>query len=308
MLKLATSSFVLAALNLPLFAQAPPPPRDPIILAGTTKQISPHVYVIPDTDTTPLVPNISIIVGTRSALVVDTGLGDRNGRTAYAEAQKVAPGRQLYLITTHFHPEHDLGANGFPASTKMIRSKEQEQDIAEFGTQTAQTFSARSAVTADLLKSATYRKADITFDKQYDLDLGGATVRIIALGPNHTRGDTAAFVSPDRVLFSGDVAMHLQPAFASPYSSLNHWLASLDVLAALQPAIIVPSHGPVGDASYITGYRTYLTHIRDRAAALKHEGKNVDQTVATITNEMKSEYPDTGRLAGAIRAAYKEAQ
>ncbi len=189
----------------------------------------------------------------------------------------------------------------------MIRSKEQEQDIAEFDLQMAQAFSARSAVIADLLKGAAYRKADITFDKQYDLDLGGATVRIIALGPNHTRGDTAVFVPADRVLFSGDVAMRLQPAFASPYSSLNHWLASLDVLAALQPAIIVPSHGPIGDASYISGYRTYLTHIRDRAAALKHQGKSEDEAVTAITAEMEPRYPDAGRLGGAIRAAYKEA-
>ena len=35
---------------------------------------------------------------------------------------------------------------------------------------------------------------------------------------------------PDGVLFSGDIVMRPQPAFASPYSNLHHWLTSLDAL------------------------------------------------------------------------------
>jgi glyoxylase-like metal-dependent hydrolase (beta-lactamase superfamily II) len=299
---------LFASLTLPLLAQTPLKPRDPIVLPETTKQISLHVYAIPDTDTTQGLPNIGIIVGSRAALVVDTGMGNPNGALVYSEAQKLAPNHQLYLVTTHIHPEHDLGANAFPPSTKMIRSTDEEKDIAQSGLNTAQAFASRNAVNANLLKDAAFRKADITFDREYSLDLGGGvTVRIIAVGPDHTLGDTVIFVSPDSVLFSGDTAMRGQPAFTGPQSSLNHWLGTLDLLDSLHPKIVVPSHGPIGDAAFISGYRTYLTHIRDRATALKHEGKNVDEAVATITAEMKPEYPDTGRLAGAIRVAYKEA-
>jgi glyoxylase-like metal-dependent hydrolase (beta-lactamase superfamily II) len=57
-----------------------------------------------------MVPNIGIIVGTRGTFVVDTGLGNRNGQTVTREIQKVSKTPELYLATTHFHPEHDLGA------------------------------------------------------------------------------------------------------------------------------------------------------------------------------------------------------
>jgi glyoxylase-like metal-dependent hydrolase (beta-lactamase superfamily II) len=279
-----------------------------MVLPETTKQISPHVYAIPDTDTTQGLPNIGIIVGSRAALVVDTGMGNPNGALVYGEAQKLAPNHQLYLVTTHIHPEHDLGANAFPASTKMIRSKDEEKDIAENGLNTAHAFASRDAVNANLLKDAAFRKADITFDKEYTLDLGGGVqVRILAVGPDHTLGDTVTFVTPDAVLFTGDTAMRGQPAFTSPYSSLNHWLGTLDQLEALHPKIVVPSHGPIGDAAFISGYRSYLTHVRDRAAALKRQSKSVDEAVAAITAEMQPQYPDAGRLGGAIRAAYKEA-
>jgi len=116
-------------------------------------------------------------------------------------------------------------------------------------------------------------------------------------------------VEPDRVLFSGDLAMRAQPAFASPHSSLRQWLASLDRLEALKPAIIVPSHGPTGDGTtFITGYRAYLTEIRDRTAAEKRAGRSADQAVEAVTAAFGDRAPDKGRLAGAIKAAYAEAQ
>ena len=131
---------------------------------------------------------------------------------------------------------------------------------------------------------------------------------IVAMGANHTRGDTAIWIESDRVLFAGDVAMKAQPAFASPYSTVRQWLASLDRLEALKPTMIVPSHGPNGEGSgFITGYRTYLIEVRDRTAAEKHAGKSVEQATETETAALAARYPDRGRLAGAIKAAYAEA-
>ena len=182
------------------------------------------------------------------------------------------------------------------------------KDIAEFGLQLAEVFAKRNATNAELLKDANFRKADITFDKDYDLDLGGVHARLTAMGANHTTGDTIIWVDADKVLFSGDLAMRAQPAFASPHSSLKRWMASLDQLEALKPAIIVPSHGPTGDGGgFIAGYRTYLTEVRDRTAAEKHAGHSADETIATVTAAFGDRAPDKGRLTGAIRAAYAEA-
>jgi glyoxylase-like metal-dependent hydrolase (beta-lactamase superfamily II) len=299
---------VIAALVLSasqqLPAQTAPPP---IVKPEGLRQVSPHVHIIPD-NSVPAVPNVGIVVGERAALVIDTGLGPPNGAAVLGVAQKLAPGRDLYLVTTHVHPEHDLGAQAFPASTRLIRSNDQIKDIAEFGLQLAQVFAARSPVHADLLKGAEFHKADITFERDYDLDLGGVRAQLMAMGANHTRGDTAVWIGADRVLFAGDVAMKAQPAFASRYSSLGHWLASLDRLAALNPVLIVPSHGPTaGHAEFIDGYRSYLTEVRDRTAAEKRAGKSADQAIEAVTAALLSRYPDRGRLAGAIRAFYAEA-
>jgi glyoxylase-like metal-dependent hydrolase (beta-lactamase superfamily II) len=300
----AFSALALVALAAPVAAQTPPPP---IVKVEGLKQISPHVHVIPD-NSVPLVPNVGYVVGDKAVLVIDTGLGPRNGTAVYEVAKKLGGDKQLYLVTTHVHPEHDLGAQSFPATTKLIRSNDQVKDIAEFGLSLAKVFAGRSEINAELLKGADFRKADITFDRDDDLDLGGIHAKLTAMGANHTAGDTIIWIDAERVLFSGDIAMRAQPAFASPHSTIKHWLASLDALEALKPAIIVPSHGPTGDGvGFITGYRAYLTEIRDRTAAEKKAGHSADDAVTAVMAAFGDRAPDKGRLTGAIKAAYAEA-
>jgi glyoxylase-like metal-dependent hydrolase (beta-lactamase superfamily II) len=245
----------LITASVHLVAQAPRP--DPLVRENTTQKVSDHVYVIPD-NSVPMVPNVGIIVGDRAVLVVDTGMGARNGATILREVQKVGGAKPLFLATTHVHPEHDLGAHAFPATTRMIRAESQVEEIAADGMATADRFRAMSPLNAELLKDAQFRKADITFKDSYDLDLGGVRVKLMAMGFNHTRGDTAFFVEPDAVLFSGDIVMTRLPNVTGPESRVKQWLSSLDRFEALKPKVIVPSHGPTGNVTMIAPYRAYF--------------------------------------------------
>lgn len=289
-------------------AQQPPaPPPAPMVRPQAVTKLSPHVWVIPD-ESRPLVPNVGFVVGVRGVLVVDTGLGPRNGAIVAAEAARLAPGRQIYLVTTHAHPEHDLGAQAFPVSAKVIRSADQEADIADQGMRLAQVFAGRSPAIAELLKDARFRPADIRFTATYELDLGEVTAKILALGPNHTAGDTGVWVAADKVLFSGDVAMKNQPSIMAARTSQAQWLGSLDRLEGLAPAVVVPSHGPVGDVGLIRGYRAYLKEVAERTARAKAAGASLEAAQAQVADAMAERYPDGGRLAGAVRMAYAEGQ
>jgi glyoxylase-like metal-dependent hydrolase (beta-lactamase superfamily II) len=288
-----------------LRAQRGPLPA-PMIKEGVTQKIAEHVYVIPDFDVV-LVPNVTIVVGSRGALVVDTGMGAKNAQAIMREVEKVSKGPELYLVATHIHPEHDLGAGGFPARTRMVRSKEQEADIRETGLSTAKIFANFSPVIGELLQGAEFRKADISFEREHVVDLGGVRARVMAMGANHTKSDIAVAVEPDRVLVAGDLVMMGLPQFTAPTARFATWLSSLDRFDALKPVRIVPSHGAMGDASMIATYRTFLTTVRDRAAALKKDGKTADETVRTLQDELQGRY-NRNQMASAVRAAYNEAQ
>ena len=83
--------------------------KPPLVSSGHTTQIAQDVYVILDQRIN-VVPNIGIIVGREGVLVVDTGMGPRNGETVLGEVRKITSKPVAYLTITHFHPEHGMGA------------------------------------------------------------------------------------------------------------------------------------------------------------------------------------------------------
>jgi glyoxylase-like metal-dependent hydrolase (beta-lactamase superfamily II) len=321
-MQLAIRDFsVAAALALglsvaPCLAQAPAakppahPPAPPLVKEGATVKISDHVYLIPD-EKVGMVPNVGIIVGTRGTLIYDPGMGPKSGQAILREAQKVGKGKDLYIVNSHFHPEHTTGEVAFPPNTRIIRAAAQQQDVEEMGMKWVQNFASRSPVIADALDGFTrFRAPTETFEKEKTLDLGGVQVRIIRLGPGHTRGDTILWVEKDRVLFSGDLAMKdLFPAFATPQSSARTWITSLDAMEKLKPRTVIGAHYPVGDVSMITDYRDYLKALQARVLELKKEGKSSDDVAVQVRTEFAAKYKDWAqpiRVHPAATVIYKE--
>jgi len=175
-------------------------PASHLLSADTLTQVSPHVWMIQGS------PNIGIVVGKTATLVVDDGLGTRNGAMIAATALRLSPkGAKLYLTTTHYHAEHATGDGGFPAGTILIRPRMQQVELETEGQKLIDLFSSRSAEDKDLLADVRYLKPAVLFDKEYHLDLGDVRVRLAWFGPAHTKGDEVVMVEPDSVLVSGDV-------------------------------------------------------------------------------------------------------
>jgi glyoxylase-like metal-dependent hydrolase (beta-lactamase superfamily II) len=299
---------VLAVAALPLSGQRGPAP-DPLIREGVTVKLGPHTYAIPDGGV-PLVPNVGIVVGARATLVVDTGLGRRNGEAVLREVAKVSRNDALYLVTTHFHAEHTMGYTAFPPSAQYVNSTIQEAEFDEGGMRQVQTFASRSPMTAELLKDAARRPAAVTFDRQHVLDLGGVRARLVVVGPTHTKGDTVVFVEGDRVLFAGDVVMNRSFVGANQNSSMRAWLAAFDLIATMQPSTIVPAHGEIGPGTILGTLQGVVQSIQARARELKAQGRTPDETATTVQTELQAQHPTWARpngIAALARSAYAEA-
>jgi glyoxylase-like metal-dependent hydrolase (beta-lactamase superfamily II) len=288
--------------------QSQPPP---LVQENKTIKVSEHVYVIPDGRVN-LVPNIGIIVGNRATLIVDAGMGPRNGQTVLRELAKVNKNTDLYFTTTHFHPEHMTGVQAFPANTIVIRPEAQQEEVDRKQPEFIHNFSQRTADLKALLQDVKPRPPDILFDHEAKLDLGGVTVKLVWLGPAHTRGDNNIFVEEDGVLFAGDVVINrFFPIFPDADASGKNWLSILDQLDEFHPRIIVPGHGEVGDASLISKERTYLKAVQSRVVELKAQGKSSEETVQVLSAEFRAKYPDwenPGWIADAAKRFYIEAK
>jgi glyoxylase-like metal-dependent hydrolase (beta-lactamase superfamily II) len=289
---------ICVAIGLPQTQQGVP--------ENAVMRVSDHVYAIIG------FPNIAFVVGTRATLVVDTGMGPRNGAVVVREAQKLARGPALYLTTTHFHPEHSSGESAFPANTILIRPSAQQDEIDRRGAEYIDLFSSRSAQNKELLQGVKLRQADVVFDRETKLDLGGVTARLYWWGAAHTKGDELIFVPEDSVLIPGDIVQNkLVPNMPNEDASVKGWLALLDQLAPLNPRYVVPDHGALGDGSLIGKERAFIIDVQKRALELKRQGTSVEEAGKLLQAELKAKYPDWENMnpvPNVVRRVYEEAR
>jgi glyoxylase-like metal-dependent hydrolase (beta-lactamase superfamily II) len=275
----------------------------PVLTENTTK-ISDHVHAIMG------FPNIAIVVGTRATLIVDTGMGPKNGSTIARAAARLAPNNtKLFLTTTHFHPEHAAGEPGFPPGTILIRNAVQQQEMEKHGQEMIDSFSSRSPQNKELLAGVVLRPPDVTFDRDVTVDLGGVTARLLWFGGAHTKGDELTFVEPDRTLISGDVVQNkTMPNIYGDGGTPASWVAVLDKIAELNAAHVLPDHSAPGDGSMVAAERKLISGIRTRALALKGQGVSVDDAGKQISAELKTEYPDwpNTNAAAFVKSVYGE--
>ena len=269
-------------------AQGPPQLMLP---ENQATRVSEHVWAIVG------FPNIGIVVGDRATLVVDTGLGPRNGAIAAHEAQNLAKGPLLYLTTTHYHPEHAAGEGGFPANTIIARPVAQQKELEEKGMQFVEMFSSRSPQMKKLLAGVTFRKPDITFEKEVTIDLGGVTARLFWMGAAHTKGDELIDVRPDGTMISGDVVQNkVAPNLPDDNASMKGWVEILGELRSTGWRHVLPDHSAPGDGSLIEANYDFFSQLQARALELKRQGKSADEAGQTLLAEFKMRFPDWSNL------------
>ena len=277
-----------AFLTLGLFAAALAAAQDNMpLIEETSTRVSDHVWAIVGW------PNIAIVVGNRATLVVDTGLGPRNGATIMRVVKKLSTNQKLYLTSTHYHVEHTTGEASFPADTVLIRPAVQQEEVEKNVEGMMARFRTMSAQNRELLDGVKLRAPDMVFDREVKLDLGGVTARLMLLGAAHTKGDEVFFVEPDSTLISGDVVENkIVPRANRGEGTPKSWLAVLDKIEPLKPRYIIPDHGDLGDNSLIAKQRGFMVDLQSRAVALKRQGVSVSDAGKQLTLEFKAKYPD----------------
>ena len=296
------------ALAATAFGQFPSP-----TLTDVATKVSEHIWM------TPGFPNVVYVVGDDATLVVDTGLGTKNGELVARIAKRLSKGPKVFLTTTHYHPEHAAGIGGFPPDTVLIRPAVQQRELEKEGEQTMTFFRNSPQFAPSLQGLGPLRLPDLTFDTEAKLELGGGvTARLMFLGAGHTASDELIFVDPDRALITGDIVQNkVVPSVASSGGSFSSWLTVLDKLVPLQPRVVIPTHSKVGDASLITSEADFIRDMQGRVAALKRSGVSAADAATRLTELFKANYPDwasntdwpnVNSMAGFVNRLYAESR
>jgi glyoxylase-like metal-dependent hydrolase (beta-lactamase superfamily II) len=249
----------------------------PPVITGRPIEIATGVFVIPDGGVE-LVPNVGVIVGDRAALVVDAGLGPRNGAIVRSMAEELAGDRPLFLTLTHFHPEHGFGAQAFADAT-IIYNRKQHEEFREKAPGYLGMFSGFGDAVAHELADVTFVDPQIVYDGAVDLDLGGKTVHLRTGGPAHTREDQGIYLPAEKILFVGDLienrSFPVLPFFPPHETEIDAraWMAVLEQIQRMDVDTVVPGHGESGDLGSLATTHEYLALLESETNRLADRGE-----------------------------------
>jgi glyoxylase-like metal-dependent hydrolase (beta-lactamase superfamily II) len=270
---------------------------DPVVQTTAAHELARDLVVIPNRRVD-LVPNIGVIGGNHSVLVVETGLGPGNAEKVLAFASEYAKGRRLYLTTTHFHPEHAFGAQTFAGEATYLLNSAQAADLAGKGPGYLEMFRGLGAPVARQLEGVDLVTPDLVYDDAYELDLGGRVVQMRATGRAHSKGDQVITVPDVDVLFTGDLVETGQfaifpwfPPYDVDVSGLG-WIEVMRRLVATDPEVVVPGHGDISGPQVLADVREYLELLRDETWVRRDSAMNEETIVAELKALMIERHPE----------------
>lgn len=249
--------------------------------------------------------NAGLLVGDGESILIDTLWDERLTRRmldALAPAREGAPIRRL--VNTHGDGDHWYG-NGLLGRSEIVATEAAAEQMREEPPSMLTRMSPLGGLTNALsgvplipgkarIRGLGYftemlsryefaglepRLPTRTFSGKTTVEGGGRSVEVIEVGPAHTPGDAIVWAPDARVVFSGDIVFSgVTPImWAGPAAN---WVAALDRIAELEPAAVVPGHGPVCDLERVRELRDYWSYL------IRHVPKGAGGAIVELTEEL----------------------
>jgi glyoxylase-like metal-dependent hydrolase (beta-lactamase superfamily II) len=219
--------------------------------------------------------NIGVLTGPDGKLIIDSGYSSSQKQIADALAS-VGGDPIKHLINTHWHFDHTDGNEWMHSAGAAITAHENTKKHLSAATRVDDwnfTFppSPAGAIPTDV------------FATDKTLRINGATISLKYYAPAHTDGDISVYFVEADVLHTGDTWWNGYFPFIdySTGGNLDGMMKAAEANLAMvtDKTIVIPGHGPVGGKTEMIEYRDVIATIRDRVAALKREGKSIDEIV-----------------------------
>ncbi len=275
-------------------------------LTPVLEEVSPRVYSYVQPDGTWFINNCGFVVGDDAVVAIDTTSTEARTRALLETIRSVSPQPVRTVINTHHHGDHTHGNYLFEEASIVAHRRCRDVMVSAGGI--ADYSAAFPAVEWGNLQ---FRPPDQSFTGTMDIEVGDLTLELREFGEvAHTDGDIYVWIPERRVLFAGDLVFHGGTPFAL-FGSIEGTLRAIDVLEALEPAVMVPGHGPAcrGDAiaAAFDDQRAYLSFVQAEAAAGIAAGRSPLEQAAAVDLGPFAQWSDSERLAGNLHVAYREA-
>lgn len=315
-----TSTFISSIAMLALACGDPPPPPPvevaPVAaLQAHTKEFAREVIEVTKGVHVAVgfgLANSIMIEGTDGLIIVDTMESIEEGRTVLAAFRKISGKPVKAIIYTHNHTDHIFGSAAFAegATPEVFAHATTNAQIDQVAAVVQPIIRVRSArMFGSHLEGAAMENAGIgpelsldehstlqvvrptrTFEDRLEVTVAGVELHLVH-APGETDDQIFVWLPKHKVLLPGDNLYRTFPNLytirGTPYRDVRKWVASLDMMRALSPEFLVPSHTrPLSGADHIAtvvrDYRDGIQFVHDQTVRWMNRGLTPDEIVERV--------------------------
>ena len=262
--------------------------------------------------------NAGLIVDGDRSLLVDT-LFDLHLTAEMLDALRrtTAAAEEIdVLVNTHANGDHCYG-NQLVSGARVIASRACAEEMSEVPAgrlatmvEAAPAMGAAGEYFATIFGPFDFTGIDVpppdeTFEGTLALSVGDRVVELFEVGPAHTMGDVVVHVPDAGAVFTGDILFNggHPIVWAGP---VENWVAACRRIADLNPAVVVPGHGPVTDVSAVVALQRYFEDLTDHARRCYEAGLSPFEAAREAKLDVADGWGQPERLVINVTALYRD--
>lgn len=216
--------------------------------------------------------NLSFIVTGEGVVVINGGASARLAAALHAEIKQVTDAPVVLVINENGQGHAMLG-NSYWRDQGVdvlahVDAVEETKENGDFILQGMQRYN------RDKAEGTRVEHANLTFEDEYVLTLGGVEIKALHLGPAHDPGDVQVWIPQWGIVIAGDIAFHerMPPIFGTTCTSC--WIETFDgPFTDLGATYVIPGHGHPTNMAQVTRYTSdYLKDLRAKIRAHIDDG------------------------------------
>lgn len=216
--------------------------------------------------------NLSFIVTDEGVVVINGGASSRLAAALHEEIKAVTD-QPVVLVVNENGQGHAMLGNGY--------WRDQGVDIlahADAITETKENgdfiFQGMERYNRDKSIGSRVEHANLSFDDEYVVTLGGVEIHVLHLGPAHDPGDAQVWIPQWDIMIAGDIAFHERMLPIFEHTCTSCWLETWEEkLEPLEPTYVIPGHGHPTNLAQVRRYtRDYLVDLRTKIGAHIEDG------------------------------------
>lgn len=184
-----------------------------------------------------------------------------------------------HLVITNYHSYRSIGASYFEKNGN-IKILAHKNILSDFANNQTKFDGWKSIFPPDIYKDSAIVKRIDTFEDKFIIKGDKITIELLKLSKNSSApSDIVVYIPEHKLLFSGAILCNDRLLGYFDDSDMQGWIEAIEAIKRLDPMIIVPAHGAVGDKGSYELTKRYLNRLQDEIGRLYDDGVDLNSVV-----------------------------